>query len=415
MSSTTTRWRRWRWPALLLIVSLCLVGSYLLIPRVTTDRITVHLPAAVGLYAGDDVRVLGITVGTVTSVTPRDDRVDVELAVKKSQPIPAQATAVVLNQSLVSGRFIQLTPAYTGGDTLADGATIGVERTAVPVEWNEIADQLQKVATQLGPSARDVDGPFGDVINSAANNLDGQGQTLRSTLTSVSAALQTVSQGRTDLFGIVRNLQIFVSALAGSDAQIVSFNNRMMSVTGILDNNRDDLSAALGSLDGTLGQVRDFIRDNRSGMTQALQRLGTVAETLATKRDDIAQVLHVAPTALANLTSIYQPAHNTVVSALAMTNFANPVQFVCSAIAAAEATTAERGANLCVRYLGPLLRLLTMDYPPIAANPTRGVSALPGQVIYSGVAAPGNSAGSRVNPTPTRVKSIAQLLVPGQR
>ncbi|GAC56354.1 Mce family protein [Gordonia hirsuta DSM 44140 = NBRC 16056] len=398
------------WGALLLavIVAVAAVVSFLLVPRVTTYRLTVIFPSAVGLYAGDDVRVLGIPVGHVVSVTPEPSQARVVLSVDRSQQIPDSAQAVVLTQSLVSGRFVQLTPPFTGGPALADGATIPRERTAVPVEWNQLAEQLLRVSQDLSPALDEARGPLGSAVGSLAANLDGQGASLRQTVTSLSQALSTVSQGRHDLYGMVANLQVFVSALADSDAQIVSFNNRMMSVTGILDANRDDLGAALSSLEATLGQVTGFIQENRDGMTTALRQLGEVTQTLATHRDDLAQVLHVAPTALANLNNIYQPAHNSVVSALAMSNFANPVQFVCSSIAAAEQTTAQRGAELCVKHLGPLLRLLTMDYPPIATNPTRGVGALPDQLVYSGVKPPAQQA-------PAQRKTVAEMLVPGVR
>ncbi|MGO3327293.1 MAG: MCE family protein [Gordonia sp. (in: high G+C Gram-positive bacteria)] len=400
--------KKWGWAFLGLLVVAAAVFSYLLVPKVTTDRLTVIFPSAAGLYPGDDVRVLGMPVGSVESITPRAEDVVVELRVDRSQSIPASAQAVVLNQSLVSGRFVQLTPPYTDGPRLGDGATIPIERTAVPVEWNEIEQQLLDVSEQLKPSADEVSGPLGDTVSSAAKNLSGQGETLHDTLSSLSAALRTVSDGRTDLFSTVKNLQVFVSALADSDAQIVSFNKRMVSVTSILDANRDDIAGAMDSLDSSLGQVRTFIADNRGGMTDALTRLGDVTETLAAHRDNIAQVLHTAPTALANLNNIYQPAQNSVVSALAMSNFANPVQFICSSIAAAEATTAERGAKLCVKYLGPLLRLLTMDYPPLSSNPTRGVGAKPDQLVYSGVTPPSGQKGSGHRPT-----SVKQMLVPG--
>lgn len=400
--------RRWGWAILAVVLAAAALASYLVVPRVTSDRITVMLPTVAGLYPGDDVRVLGIPVGAVASITPQARDVKVELRVDRSQRIPATAQAVVLNQSLVSGRFVQLTPPYTGGPALHDGSVIPIDRTAVPVEWNEVEAQLLEVSERLAPGLDDVRGPLGDTVSSASANLSGRGESLRDTLGSLSAALSSVSDGRTDLFGMIRNLQVFVSALADSDAQIVSFNNRMMSVTGILDANRDDLASALTSLDGSLGKVKDFIADNRAGMTDALRQLGDVAQTLADHRDDVAQALHVAPTALANLNNIYQPAQNSVVSALAMSNFANPVQFICSSIAAAEQTTAKRGAELCVEHLGPLLRLLTMDYPPIASNPTRGVGALPDQLVYSGVTPPAGR-------TPARPKSVADMLVPGGR
>ena len=40
---------------------------------------------------------------------------------------------------------------------MGDGAVIPVDRTAVPVEWDEVKEQLMRLATELGPTRRGVD------------------------------------------------------------------------------------------------------------------------------------------------------------------------------------------------------------------------------------------------------------------
>ncbi len=50
--------------------------------------------------------------------------------------------------SVVSDRYVQLTPAYTSGPQLADDAVIPVSRTAVPVE----VDQIYASLDQLSPA-----------------------------------------------------------------------------------------------------------------------------------------------------------------------------------------------------------------------------------------------------------------------
>lgn len=256
-------------------------------------------------------------------------------------------------------------------------------RTAVPVEWDEIKDQLSQLAKAVGPTPSSPQGPLEALVDVGAANLDGEGASLHETITNLSEAMDTIADGEGDLFAVIRNLQIFVTALSQSGQQIVTFNDRMATVTDILNGNSDDMASALDSLDFALGRVEQFVRDNRGRLNTSLDGLATVSATLAQQRDGIEQVLHVAPTALANLQGIYQPAHNSVVSALALSNFANPINFVCSAIAAAEQVDAQEGSRLCVEYLGPLLESVKMDYPPIATNPTRGVGALPDQLVYS--------------------------------
>src|SRR5437868_7648949 len=101
-------------------------------------HMTAYFTKTVGLYKGADVRILGIPVGTVTKVTPVGSSVKVELAYDAKYKVPANAQAVIVNQTLVADRYIQLTPVYKGGPVLADGATLTVSRTAVPVEVDEI-------------------------------------------------------------------------------------------------------------------------------------------------------------------------------------------------------------------------------------------------------------------------------------
>ncbi|WP_277835437.1 MCE family protein [Speluncibacter jeojiensis] len=367
-----------------LTVLLLAALSFALVPRHRDLTVTAYFTSTTGLYRGDDVRIMGVRVGSVDAITPRGDRVEVRLTVDGDQPVPADAKAVIVSQSLVSARFVQLAPAYRGGPRMADGATIPLRRTAVPVEWDQIKAQLSRVATAVGPSESDPRGALGGLVGQAARNLDGQGLSLHQTLVRLSEAMQTMSDGRTDLFDLVRNLQVFVGALAGSGEQIVDFDNTMSTVTQVLADNGGEMDTALGKLDSALGLVGSFVRDNRDQATTTTAKLSDVAGELAKERQGLEQILHVAPTALSNLANIYQPAHNTVVSALAMSNFANPVDFICSALAAAEQKDAQEGARLCVQYLGPVLGMLQMDYPPLAANPTRGVGALPGQLVPAG-------------------------------
>ncbi|MQY21766.1 MCE family protein [Nocardia macrotermitis] len=407
MNSVTRAVRRrspLMWVAVVAILIVLAVVSYVVAPQFTRNEFTAEFTSVTGLYTGDEVKVMGVTVGGIDAIEPAGDRVRVRFHVDTGQPIPAAAKAVIMSPNLVSSRFIQLAPAYTAGPTLRDGATIPLGRTAIPVEWDQIKVQLQRLATALGPTDTDPRGPIGQVVDTAAANLRGEGANLHQTLATLSDAMKTLSQGRGDLVSIVANLQIFVSALSQSGQQIVSINNRLATVSTLLADNRADLGNALSGLDGALGEVTRFVADNRDRLGATADSLSSVAATLAQQRDGLAQVLHVAPNALANLDGIYQPAHNAVVSALALSNFANPVNFVCSALAAAEQTDAQQGAKLCAQYLGPLLNLLRTDYPPIGVNPTRGVPALPGQVVYS----PPGLAPRAAAPAP-----LSQLLVPG--
>ena len=154
-------------------------------PTADTSRLlfpsfVIYFTSAVGLYPGDEVRIVGVPVGTVDSIEPRATDVKVTMSVKDGVKVPADAKALVIAPNLVSARFVQLMPAYTDGAAMADGAEIGLDRTAVPVEWDEVKEQLTQLSTQLGPQQGSMQGPLAAFVNQAADTFDGNGDSFRS-------------------------------------------------------------------------------------------------------------------------------------------------------------------------------------------------------------------------------------------
>ena len=81
--------------------------------------------------------------------------------------------------------------------------------------------------------------------------------------------------------------------------------------------------------------------------------------------------------------NIYQPAQSSVTGILAPVNFANTVQFICSAIEAASRRGFEQSAKLCVQYLAPIIKNRQYNFPPLGINPFVGASARPNEITYS--------------------------------
>lgn len=336
-----------------------------------------------GLYEGDEVRVLGVSVGRITDIDPRDDLVRVTMKVDDSVDVPADAAAVIVAQSLVSARFVQLTPVYSGGPVLEDGTTIPVQRTASPVEWDQIKTELMRLSEALGPEELDPQGSLGRFIDTAAENLEGNGESVRGALRELSETMRTLSDGRTDLFSTIRNLQTFVSVLSSSNEQIVQFGGRLASVSDVLAASSDQLGVSLSELNVAVGDVQRFVRDNRDGLTESVERLADATEVLARKRPEIEHVLHSGPTALANFYNIYKPAQGSLTGALAINNLANPIEWMCGSVAAAANATSERSEELCRQHLGPVLSSINVNYLPFLVNPLAGVQAFPGDIVYS--------------------------------
>ena len=142
------------------VLAAALVGGVAVVIQQTFFRptaITAYFTTATAIYPGDEVRIAGVKVGTIESIRPVGTQATMTLHVDRGIRVPADAKAVIVAQNLVSARYVQLTPAYESGPAMGDGAVIPIERTAVPVEWNEVKEQLMRLATELGPDRRDVD------------------------------------------------------------------------------------------------------------------------------------------------------------------------------------------------------------------------------------------------------------------
>ena len=68
--------------------------------------------------------------------------------------LPADANAAVVARSVATDRYVELTPVYDGGAELEDGATIPVERTVTPVDFDKVLASLDKLATGLVDNPR---------------------------------------------------------------------------------------------------------------------------------------------------------------------------------------------------------------------------------------------------------------------
>ncbi len=336
-----------------------------------------------GLYTGDEVRILGVAVGTVEKIEPQRSAAKVTFSVERRYPVPADVQAAVLSPSLVSARAIQLVPAYSSGPKLADGASIPQSRTAVPVEWDDLRQQLEKLTDSLQPTAPGGPSAVGEFINSAAANVRGEGDTARDTVIKLSQAVSALGDHSTDIFSTVRNLQLLVNALSSSSDLLAAFNTNLADITTVLSNTPNEVADATTGLDGAVNDLRGFIADNREGLGVTFDHLNAITTALNDSRGDVKQVLHIAPTVFQNFMNIYQPAQSAVTGILAPVNFANTVQFICSAIQAASRENWQQSSKLCVQYLAPIIKNRQYNFPPVGVNPVVGASARPNEITYS--------------------------------
>jgi phospholipid/cholesterol/gamma-HCH transport system substrate-binding protein len=346
-------------------------------------RVVAYFENSNGIFAGDDVVILGVKVGEIDTIEPQPQRAKITFWFDTKYRVPTNVDAVILSPKLITSRAIQLTPAYTGGPTLANGAVIPQDRTAVPVEFDDFRQQLDKLTESLQPTQPGGVSPIGELINTTADNLRGQGAHIRDTIIKLSQAVSALGDHSNDTFTTVKNLSTLVSALHDSSDLMRQLNNNLASVTALMANDPDEVAHAVTDLNTAVGDVTGFIADSREALGTTSDKLASISQALVDSIDDVKQTLHTLPNVVQNFVNIYEPAHGSISGVLGINNFTNPISFLCGAIQAASRLNNEQSAKLCVQYLAPIVKNRQYNFPPIGLNPIVNAQARPNEVTYS--------------------------------
>jgi len=313
-----------------LVVVGLVAGAALRWPRQSQVTVTAEFTRAVGLYPGSDVRILGVRVGQVDAVEPQGDRVQVRFSIDERHRVPSDAKAAIVAPSLVSDRYVQLLPVWTKGPAMRDGARIPLSRTAVPVELDRVAQSLDDLMVALGPDGANRDGALSALLTTSAANLDGNGARLGQTVADLSKAVGTLDEHRGDLFGTVKNLQVFTTMLADNNAAVRRLNSDLATVALQLREERDNLRGALANLGVALDEVSTFVKDNKSLIETDVDGLVSVTSSIVKQRQALAETLENAPAALSNLANAYHSQTGTLDTRNNAKGLDDPLLLLCS-------------------------------------------------------------------------------------
>ncbi|MBB1017668.1 MCE family protein [Dietzia sp. DQ11-71] len=314
---------------LLVVVVAAVTVIFLAVTGFGRTSITATFPTAVGISEGSDVRILGVTVGSVDKVTPMGETVEVEFHVRRGVDVPADAKAVQVTPSVVPDRNVQLLPAYSGGPKMESGAHIPLERTATPVEVDQLYASVEELTDALGPEGANKDGALDRFVTASADTLGGNGAALGRSIDELSQAATTLADSSQDISETVVNLQSFVTMLAQNDAQVRQFNSQMSTFNQTVAGQREDLQGALAELSYALADVARVVRDNQDVIRSNADRLVRLSQITADQRGDIEEILKTAPLALSNLIGAYDPEAGLLSLRLGIPELQDPAGVLC--------------------------------------------------------------------------------------
>lgn len=292
------------------VLILLVAGGWVLVfPPNPVHRFSADFASADGIFAGSRVAVLGVHIGTVESVQPQGESVRVTMTVPRDAELPAGANAYIMSPAVISDRFVELGPAYRGGEQLPDGARIPVERTHAPIKWDELSRSLDTLLRAIGPDGVGAGGEngLGELVHNAAGMLSGNGPKIRSALANVSQASDLLATGVADVGPVLDNLDALTQVLAKHKSTVDSLTQNVSQAAAQFSEQQGAIADTISQLGQALGGINDLVRKHGSALTGDLSQLTTLSTTLAGHQRDLAETLDTLPLALDNFGRAVSP------------------------------------------------------------------------------------------------------------
>ena len=183
-------------------------------------------------------------------------------------------------RSVATDRYVELTPVYAGGAKMEDGAEIGVDRTASPVDFDQVLATINEFATGIAGSKKATKA-MKRFIDRGAAALEGTGAG-QPEHPGAAGGVNSLSGQRKD-FATTWSLDILVATIAENDDTVRTFVTRSPRQQPAGRRARQ-LPSALRALDRAVTVVAQFAVDNRDEIVETFDDATKVFRTMLKKR-----------------------------------------------------------------------------------------------------------------------------------
>ncbi|QZH58313.1 MCE family protein [Mycolicibacterium farcinogenes] len=245
---------------------------------------------ASSLKTGDSVRIAGVRVGTVNSVTLQSDNtVIVAFNTDDDVELTDTTRAAVRYLNLVGDRYMELVKNDESNGRLPRGSQIPMQRTDSALDLDLLLGGLKPVIRGLDP--RDVNALTGALLQI----FQGQGDTLQSLLSRTSSFSNSLADNNTALEHVVDSLETVLGTLDKEGQRFSGALDRLQRLTSELANDRDTIGRAIESLSSGTASVADLLASARAPLAGTIDQLNRVAPLLDKDKDLIDMSLQRAP------------------------------------------------------------------------------------------------------------------------
>ncbi|NKQ52713.1 MCE family protein [Amycolatopsis sp. K13G38] len=292
---------RYRIAAAVVVVLLLAAGGLWYFRGTPALHVTAEFTQADGVFPGNKVTILGVPVGTVTTVTPEGGTVRVDMTLPADTQLPSTVEAWIVNPSVISEKYVELS-AYRGGNTAGDAPTIPVQRTHAPLSWDQLSASLDTVLTALGPTA-------GQALHTGAALLDGNGQRVRDAVRDIAQASSLLGGHTGDITALLDSLDTLVRIVTDNKSTVDNVTREVGQAADMFDQQRDAIGSALSQLSDVLTRVAGLVHRQGQPLMTDLDRLTQLTNTILVHQRSLTEVLDTAPLAFGNFGRALTPDH----------------------------------------------------------------------------------------------------------
>ncbi|MBC9733060.1 MCE family protein [Nocardioides marmotae] len=232
-----------------------------------------------GLKPDDEVRIAGVRVGKVESVTLKDGEVDVAFKIKTDSDFGDLTRASIRVKTLLGAMFLALEPAGKG--QLEAGSTIPEERTTSPYDVVEAFEGLAETSADI-----DTD-QLAASLTTLADLTRNTPEEFRAALDGVSALSETIASRDTELNSLLKNLRRVSSVLDERDGDLVALMKDADVLFRALLKRRDSVHRLLVATSTLSKELTALVEGTREDLAPALANLESVVGVLTKNEDNI--------------------------------------------------------------------------------------------------------------------------------
>lgn len=272
----------------------------------STKSYTAEFTDATGVNKGDDIRIAGVKIGTVSDVEVhstegRSETALVTMKVDAGTRIDTATRATIKYRNLIGQRYIALTQDADAGEVLDEDATIPLDRTSPALDLTLLFNGFKPLFRALSP----------DDINTLSYEIvqvfQGEGGTVESLLSSTASVTQTLATRDQVIGDLLENLDYVLDHVADRDDQLTQLIDSFRSLVGGLNEDREAILSSLDSISDLSVQTAGLVSDIKDPFVQDIKELRKVATNLNKNRKEIDRGLQVLPIKLTKIgrTAIY--------------------------------------------------------------------------------------------------------------